>query len=123
MKLRRLSKSRKATGIDTTTRLNVMARADNCCERCGISVMDNPGSIHHRRTRGMGGARYANRPENLTLLCGTGTTGCHGYITEHPNDAAATGWYVRQWEDPETVPLTDLYGQRFLFDGIKRVDL
>ncbi len=120
--LKRRSDS-KATGIDTTTRLNVMARADNCCERCGISVVNVPGSIHHRKTRGMGGNRNANRPENLTLLCGDGTTGCHGWVTANPKDAATTGWYVRQWDDPETVPLTNLYGQRFLFDGDKRVDL
>lgn len=116
-------RSSKATGIDTTTRLNVMARADNCCERCGISVVNTPGSIHHRKTRGMGGNRNANQPENLTLLCGDGTSGCHGWVTANPKDAATTGWYVRQWDDPETVPMVNIYGHRFLFDGDGRVDL
>ena len=38
-------------------------------------------------------------------------------------DAAATGWYVRQWDDPETVPLTNIYGHTFLLGGDGRVDL
>lgn len=109
----------KARGIDTTTRLNVMARADNCCERCGISVVNVPADIDHRKTRGMGGNRSANRPENCSLLC----RDCHQWKHANPNDAAATGWMVRQWEAPETVPMTDLYGHRFLFDGDGRVDL
>lgn len=116
-------RSSKATGLDTTTRLNVMKRADNACERCGISIVNHPGSVHHRRTKGMGGARAANRPENLAVLCGTGTTGCHGWVGANPNEAAATGWYVRQWEAPETVPMLDLFGHRFIFDGDRRVDL
>ncbi len=116
-------RSSRATGIDTTTRLNVMARADNSCERCGLSIVNQPGSIHHRRTRGMGGNRAANHPTNCVVLCGTGTTGCHGWVGANPNDAAATGWYVRQWDDPETVPLTDIYGHTFLLEGDGRVDL
>ena len=109
----------KATGIDTTTRLNVMARADNCCERCGISVVNVPADLDHRRTRGMGGAKHANHPANISLLC----RDCHQWKHDQPNEAHRTGWMVRQWEDPETVPLTDLYGHRFLFDGERRVDL
>lgn len=115
--------SSRATGIDTTTRLNVMARADNACERCGVSIVNQPGSIHHRKTRGMGGNRAANHPTNCVVLCGTGTTGCHGWVGANPNDAAATGWYVRQWDDPETVPLTNIYGHTFLLNGDGRVDL
>ncbi len=115
MRLRRS----KATGIDTTTRLNVMARADNCCERCGISVLNVPADIDHRRTRGMGGNRNANTEANLSLLC----RGCHQWKHDNPDDAHESGWYVRQWEAPETVPLIDLYGHTFFFDGESRVDL
>ena len=84
-----------------------------------------PASIHHRKPRKMGGTR---RPDinflpNLVLLCGTGTTGCHGWIEANRKAAKATGWLVPDWEAHETVPLTDAYGQRFLLDGDRRVDL
>ena len=109
----------KATGLDTTTRITVMARADNSCERCGLSIVNQPGAIHHRRTRGMGGARDSNYAENCVVLCDP----CHRWVGANPNEAAATGWYVRQWEAPETVPMLDLFGHRFIFDGDRRVDL
>jgi len=53
-------RSSKATGLDTTTRLNVMKRADNACERCGLPIVHQPGPTPHRRTRGMGGSRRSN---------------------------------------------------------------
>ena len=111
--------SSRATGLDTTTRITVMARADNSCERCGLSIVNQPGAIHHRRTRGMGGARDSNYAENCVVLCDP----CHRWVGANPNDAAATGWYVRQWDDPETVPLTNIYGHTFLLEGDGRVDL
>ena len=40
-----------------------------------------------------------------------------------PNEATKSGWYVHQWDDPETVPLTNIYGHTFLLDGEGRVDL
>jgi len=112
-------RSSKATGIDTTTRLNVMVRANNACERCWLSIVNQPGSIHHRRTRGMGGNRLSNYVENCVVLCEP----CHTWVGANPNEAAATGWYVRQWDDPETVPLTDVYGHTFLLEGTGRVEL
>lgn len=36
---------------------------------------------HERLPRGRGGPRD---PFNAVPLCGSGTTGCHGYVTEHP---------------------------------------
>jgi hypothetical protein len=54
----------------------------------------------------MGGS---SRPEindvvNLALLCGTGTTGCHGYVESHRKIAYQMGWLVYSWDDPRTVP-------------------
>jgi hypothetical protein len=102
-----------------------MERAANCCERCGQSVLDIPASIHHRQARGMGGTRNAatNKPWNLVLLCGTGTTGCHGWVESNRAEAKKTGWLVSKWEAPETVPMADAYGQRFLLDEDWRVEL
>tara|TARA_R110000868_G_scaffold57162_1_gene176805 strand:+ start:3956 stop:4267 length:312 start_codon:yes stop_codon:yes gene_type:complete len=102
-----------------------MTRADNCCERCGVGVADIPASIHHRKPRRMGGTKdpAINAAENLALLCGTGTTGCHGWVESNRAEAKGLGWLVADWESPETVPMSDLYGHRFIFDDDRRVDL
>ena len=73
----------------------------------------------------MGGTKdpAANDVPNLALLCGTGTTGCHGHIESHRTQAKADGWIVPKWENPQTVPMSDVFGNRFLFDGTERVDL
>jgi len=44
----------------------------------------------------MGGSRWEgiNDPANLITLCGTGTTGCHGWVESHPEWAKAHGWSV-----------------------------
>ena len=116
---------RSNTGPSTAVRAVVMARAGNCCERCGIPIADQPASIHHRQARGMGGTKdpAANDVPHLALLCGTGTTGCHGHIESHRTQAKADGWIVPKWENPQTVPMSDVFGNRFLFDGTERVDL
>lgn len=41
----------------------------------------------------------------MVYVCGTGTTGCHGWIEEHPNDAGKEGFHVRPWEHPDEVPV------------------
>lgn len=53
----------------------------------------------------MGGT---NRPEtnyasNLMALCGTGITGCHGYLESNRNEAFDYGFIVPQFEMPNTV--------------------
>lgn len=81
----------------------VWRRAWSCCERCGIPVLRNRGgySIHHRRRR---------RPEfdgvhaaaNLLLLCGSGTTGCHGWVHGHPLDSRTEGFIVSTYAEPSS---------------------
>lgn len=56
------------------------------CVACGRP----PGSVHHVIPRGEGGDDVA---ANLVLLCGTGTTGCHG--AHHGNP-----WYP-EWIERE----------------------
>lgn len=98
-----------------------LERAGGKCERCGISIVNIPASVHHRRTRGMGGTKKPETPENLAVLCGTGTTGCHGWVGANPADAAEAGWYVHQWDDPETVPMTTTDNRQFILDGEEKV--
>jgi hypothetical protein len=53
---------------------------------------------------------------NLVTLCGSGTTGCHGHVHAHPEQAYDTGWMIRRGgaEDPAVVPILDLMGWRWL---------
>lgn len=85
--------------------MSVMVRANFRCERCGVSVQSIPMSIHHRRPRAMGGTNRpeTNYPSNLMALCGTGITGCHGYLESHRNEAFDYGFIVPQFETPSVV--------------------
>lgn len=88
----------------------ILERACYCCEVCGSPCADQRGtdwSIHHRRPRGMGGTRWpgVNRPPNLMLVCGSGTTLCHGVIENYRAGAVAAGWLVLSRTDPATVPV------------------
>jgi hypothetical protein len=111
------------TGPDRTTRQLIKERADWHCEVCGIQVYNRRSSIHHRRGRGDGGSSKPeiNQPSNLMLLCGTGTTGCHGKVTRNENrvKALTAGWVVElnTRQDPADVPVTHArYGRVFLLD-------
>jgi hypothetical protein len=54
-------------------------------------------------------------------VCGSGTTGCHGRITEHPAEAYRKGWSVKSWDNPLTRPV--LYrGKWVLLDDEGGVD-
>lgn len=73
------------------------------CERCGSALGTN---IHHRRPRGAGGSSdpATNVPSNLLLLCGSGTTGCHGWIESHRTVAYRHGWLLQSWHNPLQQP-------------------
>ena len=42
---------------------------------------------------------------NGVLVCGSGTTGCHGWIETHRTDALELGWLVRQGANPANIPI------------------
>ena len=89
----------------------VLERAQYSCEVGGHQIAgDERGrdwSIHHRVPRGMGGTRRAelNAPANLLLVCGSGTTGCHGAIEGSRAGAYAAGWLLPYNADPATRPV------------------
>lgn len=62
------------------------------------------GSVHHRQGRG---GKDPHRLSNCLLVCGTGTTGCHGRIHSNPAWAYENGYMVRRLgvDTPETVPV------------------
>lgn len=120
----RTPRKRSRSGPNAETRLAVYERDGGRCCRCTARVSGS-GSIHHRTPRGMGGTdRPAiNHPTNLLLLCGTGTTGCHGWVESNRDTARAQGYLVASWEEPETVPFFDLVGRIWLLDGLTRIDV
>ncbi|UQN29451.1 HNH endonuclease [Brachybacterium kimchii] len=85
------------------------------CQRCGVYTAG--GSIHHRQGRG---GDSPHSPANLVLLCGSGTTGCHGWVHAHPAAAYAAGLMVRRLGilTPAEVPITTPRGEVYLLpDG------
>lgn len=107
--------------ISQKLRYAIVVLRDHCiCLRCGREISTPDYSIHHRRSRGMGGSRDSDSKSNLVTLCGSGTTGCHGWITEHPAEAYESGWMVRRnsRDIPEEIRLVDLRGRMFFLDDL-----
>lgn len=98
-----------STGFAPTTRQIILERDRYACVRCGIPVdTSSVGySLQHRDNRGMGGTTdpAINLPSNGITLCGSGTTGDHGWAEEHPREAERLGYAVQSWADPATVPV------------------
>lgn len=95
----------------------VYARSNHSCERCGTREAQF-WSMHHRRPRGMGGSKNKalNEPSNILLLCGSGTTGCHGWVESHREEAYEAGLLVRMWQVPRDTPVTLWHGTYVLDD-------
>lgn len=100
-------RARKNTGPSTGVREEVWERSGGYCERCGKAIGTSAMSVHHRRPRRMGGTTdpSVNTVPNLAILCGSGTTGCHGEIESRRSDAYADGWLLHAGQDPAEVPV------------------
>jgi len=103
----------RRTDPDRATVKLVRERDGWACVRCG-----NPATLttQHRVARGMGGTRAAwiNQPANLLTLCGSGTTGCHGWVESHPKDATALGYACSRYVDPVDHPVRTWQGRVWL---------
>lgn len=55
----------------------------------------------------MGGSKWpgTNLPSNLLTLCGSGTTGCHGWVESNRTEAMAAGLLVSKYADPVDAPV------------------
>lgn len=98
---------RRDTGPDAATTSLLWDRAGGRCERCGRDLVGQPASRHHRQPRGMGGSTRGdvNALPNLLLLCGTGTTGCHGEVEANRAQSNTYGWLVPIGYQPAEVPV------------------
>jgi hypothetical protein len=119
--------ARRNTGPSWEVREQVRERDQERCAACGVNIYRaGTWSWHHRRNRASGGTSdpAINSPANLLLLCGDGTTGCHGHITDHPAEAYASGLSVSVNAqvsrglkvDLATVPVTHGVHGRVLLD-------
>ena len=48
---------------------------------------------------------HTHCPCNGINLCGSGTTGCHGWVHSHPFEARAMGWIVSRYAVPHETPV------------------
>lgn len=86
-------------------------RSGRICEVCGAARATN---AQHRKNRSQGGDWSLS---NLLDVCGSGTTGCHGYIHANPSESYASGWSVRQSMNPRDMPafLRTPYGYGYVW--------
>lgn len=84
------------------------------CMRCGRNLHDPsvwPGrSGHHRQLRRRADPTVRDLPCNIVELCGSGTTGCHGWTHAHPAEAERSGYIIPSWRDPLNAPIRDWNG-------------
>lgn len=102
---------RRQKRIPQRVRDQLHERAQGCCERCGVWGATN---AHHRLNQSQGGTHVLS---GLGLLCGSGCTGCHGWVTEHPEKAKDEGWTVSGNGVPGDVPVLrfDLTAERQVY--------
>ena len=97
--------------------IGILRRDGFRCVRCGKPVAYGRDSIHHRIL----GNRKDNRPSNLIALCGSGTTGCHGWVHSHPAEAREYGWIVSRFTQRALTPDASVFyagsGWRLLLDN------
>ena len=103
------------SAIPPRIREAVWERDRGCCVRCS-KVGTN---IHHRRPRMMGGTSdpRVNDARNLIVLCGSGTTGCHGWIESHRATARRDGWLLASFDDLDR-PMTMGNREIRLYPGV-----
>ena len=82
----------------------VRERSGGICEICGAARATN---YQHRQNRSQAGVWSAS---NGLDVCGSGTTGDHGYIHAHPAESYERGWSVHSWDNPAEVPVQTALG-------------
>ncbi len=90
----------KQTAADERVARDIVnGRDEGICVRCRRAGV--PTNWDHRQNRSQLG-RW--RAANGQLLCGSGTTGCHGWKTSNPKAATEEGYSVPSWVDPAEWP-------------------
>jgi hypothetical protein len=112
----------RAGDFSAEARAAIMEAAGWRCVGCGNNA---PLNCQHRIARGMGGTsnQLIGHPSNGVALCGSGSTGCHGWTESNPTHALALGWRVSRHEDPMLVPWWTRYGWRMWLPDLSVVTL
>lgn len=104
---------RLTAGPLKTRNKRIDTRDHQRCARCAIIIWSG-GSRHHRKFKSRGGG---DEVSNGVLMCGSGTTGCHGWAHSNPVSARQAGFAVGASEDPRLVPIKHaLHGLVWLDD-------
>ena len=77
------------------------AREKQRCARCGVVIWSG-GSRHHRKFKSR---RGGDEVSNAVLLCGSGTTGCHGWVHANPVSARMAGLALLATDNPLLMPV------------------
>lgn len=86
---------------ERSTRNAVKGRSGGICEYC---MARRATDMHHRISRGVGGAWH---PANIVHLC----RWCHGDATDLPDWAYSQGVSLRSTQDPERTPMIRSSGE------------
>ena len=99
----------KPNRVSDTVRNLVLTRGNYRCERCHEDFLWSGVSVHHRRPRMMGGSKneLLHLPANLIALCGSGVTGCHGWVESNRFKAREMGFLILKVESAEDIPFQD----------------
>lgn len=91
---------------ERTARGKVYARSEfegvRVCELCFCERATN---YQHRKNKSQCAKAEMWVPSNGLDVCGSGTTGCHGWIHANPGEAQRLGWSVSAYAEPSEVPV------------------
>jgi len=67
----------------------------------------------------MGGSKneMLHQPANLIVLCGTGISGCHGWVESNRDKARELGYLIQKVESAEEIPFQDKNGKWWQLDN------
>jgi hypothetical protein len=96
-----------ASQLERQARAGVRHRSGGDCEIRTPWHLGRATNFSHRQHEGRGGKWAAY---NGLDACGSGTTGCHGYLHAHPEESRENGWLVSGWGDPASTPALIWHG-------------
>ncbi len=112
---------RATRAVQEAARRIVRERDGMLCQMCGRYGQHN---THHRINKGGGGSALFDRASLLIKACGSGTTGCHGRVTQNPAWAESIGWLLPRNNpdiDPEQERIHTIHGWVLLTDTGERL--
>jgi len=81
----------------------VTERSGGMCEVRISGICRGPGESRHHRNKASQGGLWM--PSNVIHACGSGTTGCHGWIEANPATARRRGLWLFRGQLPAEAPV------------------